>query len=447
MSQCETDLFQDTPIGAVTADWEMGVIGDFVTSLQAGVSVNGFATDTGCAEGEIGVLKTSAVLQGRFYAQQHKVVIAEDRGRVTTNVVSDRIIISRMNTPALVGESGYVTKDEPNLYLPDRLWQTEPSERPHSQRWLSYWLQHPGVRRLIAVSATGTSNSMKNISKETVLSLPVPRTPLLEQLKIAAILTAVNDKQHVITREIEATQTLKQGLMQALFTRGVGSLDGNGLWVPHTELKKMLSLKLPVTWNVTRLGDIAPLIRRPVEIDPDATYPELGLRSYGKGTFHKPALLGTKVGNKRLFEIKAGDLLFSNVFAWEGAVAVAQHQDDGRFGSHRYITCAVDESRADTSYVFRYLTTPAGIASLTLASPGGAGRNKTLGLSALANITLPLPPLAEQQKISQILDAVDAKLQVLETKHSAVKSLKRGLMEKLLTGEWRVKLDNSTGTV
>ena len=446
MSQCVDDLLRETPIGAVASDWEMGVIGDFVTALQAGVSVNAVETDSGCAEGELGVLKSSAVLQGRFYANQHKVVVAEDVGRVATSVVANRIIISRMNTPALVGESGYVTKDEPHLFLPDRLWQTEPSERPHSQRWLSYWLQHPRVRRLIAASATGTSNSMKNISKETVLSLPVPLTSLAEQQKIAAILSSVDDKLDGVVRQIEVTQSLKQGLTQSLFSQGVGIQDSRGNWVPHKEMKSELSAAIPSTWDVVRLGDIAPLIRRPVEVRPDATYPELGLRSYGKGTFHKPALPGADVGNKRLFEIKAGDLVLSNVFAWEGAVAVAKPEDDGRYGSHRYITCTVDKSRADTSYIYRYLITPAGIASLSLASPGGAGRNKTLGLSALANISIPLPPLAEQQKISRILDDVEAKLQLLGSKQSAIKSLKRGLMQKLLTGEWRVKLDSPSGT-
>ncbi|MEK0267722.1 hypothetical protein QT383_17790 [Stenotrophomonas rhizophila] len=161
----------------------MGVVADFVAALQAGVSVNAVETDTGCAQDEVGVLKTSAVLRGKFFPAQHKVVVAEDVKRVATSVVADRVIISRMNTPALVGESGYVVADEPNLFLPDRLWQTKPSPRPHSQRWLAYWLQHPSIRRLIASGATGTSNSMKNISKETVLSLPIPRTPLPEQQK------------------------------------------------------------------------------------------------------------------------------------------------------------------------------------------------------------------------------------------------------------------------
>jgi len=259
-----------------------------------------------------------------------------------------------------------------------------------------------------------------------------------------SILTTVDDKLDVIARQIEATRTLKRGLMQTLFSQGVGTQDAAGEWVPHTEFKRTSSRTVPATWNARRLGDIAPLIRRPVEIHPDATYPELGLRSYGKGTFHKPALTGAEVGNKRLFQIKAGDLLFSNVFAWEGAVAVARPEDDGRYGSHRYITCAVDASQTDTTFLFRYLTTPAGIASLTLASPGGAGRNKTLGLGALADIAIPLPPLNEQRKISQILDGVDAKLHALDSKRAACETLKRGLMQKLLTGEWRVNVATST---
>ena len=95
-----------------------------------------------------------------------------------------------------------------------------------------------------------------------------------------------------------------------------------------------------------RMGDIAPLVRRPVPIDPEATYPELGVRSFGRGTFHKPSLPGADVGSKKLFTIAAGDLLFNIVFAWEGAVAIAATEDAGRVGSHRFLTCVADSDRA-----------------------------------------------------------------------------------------------------
>lgn len=355
----------------------------------------------------------------------------------------DVLLTTSSETPEEVGMSAVVANDVAgDLYLNSFCFGFRPTAEGLMPRYLGYAFRSSYMRKKLVFLAQGSTRF--NISRGRVLDIELPIPPIAEQQKIATVLTAVDDKLDVIARQIETAQTLKQGLIQTLFNRGVGTQDANGEWVPHTKFKRISSQSVPAPWNPRRLGDIAPLIRRPVEIDPDATYPELGLRSYGKGTFHKPALPGAEVGNKRLFRIKAGDLLFSNVFAWEGAVAVARPEDDGRYGSHRYITCAVDAMQADTAYLLRYLTTPAGIASLTLASPGGAGRNKTLGLGALADITIPLPPLNEQRKIGQILEGVDAKLHVLNSKLEACEALKRGLMQKLLTGEWRVSLDPST---
>lgn len=168
-------------------------------------------------------------------------------------------------------------------------------------------------------------------------------------------------------------------------------------------------------WPKVALSDVAPIVRRPAEIIPDQTYPELGIRSFGRGTFHKPALSGAEVGTKRLFKIEPGDLVFSNVFAWEGAIAVASSADAGRFGSHRFITCVVDAARANATYLKLYLTTaPDGRGQVQSASPGGAGRNRTLGVEKLGRIEAPLPPLAEQQAIVARLDALTEKTAQVE---------------------------------
>ncbi|MEO7149848.1 MAG: hypothetical protein ABIY40_07960 [Rhodanobacteraceae bacterium] len=116
-------------------------------------------------------------------------------------------------------------------------------------------------------------------------------------------------------------------------------------------------------------------MRREVTIDPKASNPELGVRSFGKGTFHKPAVSGMEIGSKRLFRIEAGDLLFSNVFAREGAIAIATSKDTGRFGSHRFMTCVVDQSAALAEFLLYYLLGPEGLEKVREASPGGAGRN------------------------------------------------------------------------
>jgi type I restriction enzyme S subunit len=175
------------------------------------------------------------------------------------------------------------------------------------------------------------------------------------------------------------------------------------------------------TWPLVALGDIAPIVRRSVEICHERSYPELGIRSFGRGTFHKPALSGADVGTKRLFQIEPGDLVFSNVFAWEGAIAVASPADAGRFGSHRFITCVADAGRANATFLKLYLTTaPAGREQVLKASPGGAGRNRTLGVEKMGQIQIPLPPLAEQQALVARLDALAEKTRQVEAHLDAV---------------------------
>lgn len=144
------------------------------------------------------------------------------------------------------------------------------------------------------------------------------------------------------------------------------------------------------------MGEIAPLVRRPVVIDPDASYPELGVRSFGKGTFHKPSLPGIEVGTKKLFTVEAGDLVFNIVFAWEGAVAVAADKDAGRVGSHRFLTCVPDPNRATSEFLRFWFLGEEGMLALGQASPGGAGRNRTLGIKALEAINVPVPSLDAQ---------------------------------------------------
>jgi type I restriction enzyme S subunit len=427
--------FRETEVGWIPEDWQPSTLG-------GAADINPSRTKPESDDDEVSFLAMGDVSEdGRVITRQVRIYAEVAKG--FTSFIDNDVLVAKITPCFENGKGALVT----NLLGGIGLGSTEfHVVRAKTDRatpaFLNLHTRSDAFRRLGERNMVGSAGQ-KRVPAEFLREYPVALPPLTEQQKIAAIVTAVDDKLDVIARQIDATQSLKQGLVQTLFSRGVGTQDADGEWVPHTEFKLISSRTVPVAWNARRLGEIAPLIRRPVEIDPDATYPELGLRSYGKGTFHKPALTGAEVGNKRLFQIKTGDLLFSNVFAWEGAVAVARREDDGRYGSHRYITCAVDASQADTNFLFRYLTTPAGIASLTLASPGGAGRNKTLGLGALADIAVPLPPLNEQRKIGQILDGVDAKLHALDSKRAACEALKRGLMQKLLTGEWRVNVDPS----
>ena len=154
------------------------------------------------------------------------------------------------------------------------------------------------------------------------------------------------------------------------------------------------------------LGEVAPQVRRAVSVQAGQCYSELGIRSFGKGTFHKPAITAEQLGSKRIFHIHPGDLIFNNVFAWEGAVAVVRPEDAGRVGSHRFITCVPKPKVATSPFLYFHFTTEHGLHDLGDASPGGAGRNRTLGLTKLAAIKVPVPDYDKQVVFARLWEKV-----------------------------------------
>jgi type I restriction enzyme, S subunit len=154
------------------------------------------------------------------------------------------------------------------------------------------------------------------------------------------------------------------------------------------------------------VGDVMELVRRPVKVEFDKIYGEIGIRSFGRGIFHKDPVSGSVIGDKRVFSIEPGDLVFSNVFAWEGAVARATTRERGMIGSHRFMTYRVIDSLADADYLRYFFIGEAGLAVVRRASPGSAGRNRTLGIKAFEEERIPLPELDEQHRIAAKLDAV-----------------------------------------
>ena len=146
---------------------------------------------------------------------------------------------------------------------------------------------------------------------------------------------------------------------------------------------------------------------------------EIGLRSFGNGPFHKPPVSVGDLGSKKVFQVRAGDLLISNIFAWEGAVAIAGPREAGLVGSHRFMTWTATRSDLETRYVMSFLLSKTGLDAIGAASPGSAGRNRTLGVEALKAITIPLPDLATQRAIADRLEGVAATSQRIATSHDS----------------------------
>jgi type I restriction enzyme S subunit len=159
-------------------------------------------------------------------------------------------------------------------------------------------------------------------------------------------------------------------------------------------------------------AEVASLHRRKVTVEPDQSYEELGVRSFGKGTFHKPALTGIELGSKRIFHMEPDDLVFNIVFAWEGAVAVVKPEDAGRVGSHRFLTYVPDPQQATAKFLAFHFLTYKGLEDLGKASPGAAGRNKTLGVKALENIKVPVPSVERQQWFDKLVERRDEMMRI-----------------------------------
>jgi hypothetical protein len=168
------------------------------------------------------------------------------------------------------------------------------------------------------------------------------------------------------------------------------------------------------------LAEIAPLVRREVQISPNELYTELGVRSFNKGTFHRRRVQGAEFNWQDLYRIRSGDLVFSNIMAWEGAVALAGPTDDGCVGNHRMLTCECDRQRAVPAFIAAYFKTPEGMSKLVAASTGTVARNRTLTATALSRITVPVPPLERQHAIVARLDALAEKTRVVEAHLDAV---------------------------
>lgn len=276
-------------------------------------------------------------------------------------------------------------------------------------RWMRLITRWRGFWKACDDKAQGTSGKNR-IKPGQFLSVTIPLPPTPEQQAIVDRLDALAEKTREVEAHLDAVERDAEHLL-ALRFRDV---------IADAPLKPM--------------AEVAPLVRREQSIDLDGSYPELGIRSFGRGTFHKPALAGSEVGTKRLYRIEPGDLLFSNVFAWEGAIAIAQPDDASRFGSHRFITCRAAPDVATAAFLRYYFLTDDGMLKIGEASPGGAGRNRTLGLERLMAIDVPVPPLAAQQTF----DHLQADVAALKARHSAIRQANTALLpatlERLFAG-------------
>jgi len=322
-------------------------------------------------------------------------------------------IYSRLSASS--GGFAVVTKEFNNCFVSNEYPVFEINEKLSSSKFLFYYFSQKSILRQLHSKGT----SRKRFSELDFLNQEISLPPLKIQQKILSTLEKMMLRVDKL-KQLRAEQNKDiNNLLFSKYTELINAAD----WFP---MKK-----------------IAPIIRREVRIQEKEKYPELGIRSFGKGTFHKPALNGLEVGTKKLYKIKEGDLLFSNVFAWEGAIAIANKEDNNRFGSHRFISCETDDNIL-TQFLCYHFLSPKGLEDINLCSPGGAGRNKTLGLEKLMKILVPVPKKQLQKEFVILLEKINQIRQTFKTQEAELTDLLPALLDKAFKGELFGKENDST---
>ena len=183
----------------------------YINALTAGKSL------AGEEECENKVLKTGAATYDEFDASQIKNLPVDYTPSQEHLIKDGDIIISRMNTAELVGATAFVWKAPENTYLPDRLWRAE--LKPHVNA-IFVWqmLIQPSSKEQIRKAASGTSGSMKNISKPGLLGLEVKRVEFPQQNQFATFVEQTNKTKLTIQASLDKLEVMKKALMQEYFS-------------------------------------------------------------------------------------------------------------------------------------------------------------------------------------------------------------------------------------
>lgn len=278
-----------------------------------------------------------------------------------------------------------------------------------------------------------------NLSNRDLKNVKLPLPPLPEQKKIAEILSTVDDAIQWVDQTVQKTQRLKKGLMQDLLTRGIG----------HTEFKETEIGEIPEEWEVISLGQIAlELYRYPTYYDIE--YVNEGVREIRGEMIKQNGELEDDPGKYRRISnetslrfsrtiLEEGDFVLS-VRGTMGKVAIVPKTLQGSNITANLMRLSLDHSICCPPFFKQVFLSRKFKRTLNMLSPQTTIR--TIQAPLLKSLKLPLPRIVEQKKIAEILTTVDKRLERLNQKKGKLQRVKKGLMQDLLTGKKRVRLED-----
>jgi type I restriction enzyme, S subunit len=200
-------------------------LGELVSRIEAGKSLGGAAAPA--RDGEWGIIKVSAMTWGKFRAEENKAISA-DQANAQYEIRPGDLLVSRANTSEYVGASVLVADEvRPRLLLSDKSLRLVPAAGV-DRAWLWRVLQSPDVRSQISRLATGTKDSMRNISQKALLQVEVPRLDFAAQREAVTSYSLVEPRLQLLRSELEQARARSQGLRRAVLTAAFrGKLTGH----------------------------------------------------------------------------------------------------------------------------------------------------------------------------------------------------------------------------
>ncbi|NUN60722.1 MAG: restriction endonuclease subunit S [Burkholderiaceae bacterium] len=173
-------------------------------------------------------------------------------------------------------------------------------------------------------------------------------------------------------------------------------------------------------WPRVALGELLQDASEPVRVQQDAEYPNFGIYSFGRGLFAKPPISGMQTSAGTLYRVRAGNFIYSRLFAFEGSYGLVDDAFDGHFTSNEYPSFSLDRSRLEPAFLKAYFQLPRVWQGIAMGSKGVGSRRIRVQPDKVLAHRIPLPPLAEQQAIVARLDALAAKTREVETHLDAI---------------------------
>ena len=326
------------------------------------------------------------------------------------------------------GTIGAIRWSEDDFWPIDTTYYIKLKETEIDLKWLSNKLLTLGLSKLNM--ATGTPGLNRDLVYKLNISIP----PLPEQKKIAEIFLTTDQAIEEMDENITKTARLKKGLMQELLTKGIG----------HKKFKETEIGKIPEEWQIIRLKDLANILRgaSPRPIDDKRWFSEnsrIGWVRISDVTAANKYLNKTKQYfsedgiNKSRF-VKKGNLIMS-ICATLGKPILLEL--DVCIHDGFIVFEDLKKQKINIEFLYYLLKNNEKI----FKCKGQIGTQANLNTNIVGLTKILLPPLFEQNKIAEILSTVDERIQLLKEKKNKLERVKKGLMNDLLTGRKRVKVE------